>query len=299
MRRLQVFGLISLVLSAAGLDLRAQRVAADLAPRFTAVAAGVELAMIEDPALVEGAGPVAVHVLRVDPSLVRVGLALAAGKSPGLEGVLAMATRAGAIAAINAGFFLPGGRPAGLLKIDGQVLGTGTSSRAAFGILDGGGQQRFLFDQVQAVWFSWTPGRAWPLPWLAPMRGLQQDEWHRARVAIGGAGLILRDGRPPDDWDLERLRAGFATERHPRTMIGEDGAGSLWLFAIDGRLPGYSIGMTFTDLIALARRFGLRDAVNLDGGGSTTMVVSGRVVNRPSDVTGPRPVSDAIVVLPR
>ena len=46
--------------------------------------------------------------------------------------------------------------------------------------------------------------------------------------------------------------------------------------------------MTFADLLRLCDRLELRDALNLDGGGSTTMVVSGKVVNRPSDATGPR-----------
>ena len=43
----------------------------------------------------------------------------------------------------------------------------------------------------------------------------------------------------------------------------------------------------------------MRDALNLDGGGSTTMVVRGEVVNQPSDATGERPVGDALLVLPR
>jgi exopolysaccharide biosynthesis protein len=46
----------------------------------------------------------------------------------------------------------------------------------------------------------------------------------------------------------------------------------------------------------LCDRLGLRDALNLDGGGSTTMVINGEIVNRPSDAAGPRPVSDAILV---
>ena len=46
------------------------------------------------------------------------------------------------------------------------------------------------------------------------------------------------------------------------------------------------------------RSLGARDALNLDGGGSTAMTVRGRVVNRPSDAGGERPVSDALVVLP-
>jgi exopolysaccharide biosynthesis protein len=54
--------------------------------------------------------------------------------------------------------------------------------------------------------------------------------------------------------------------------------------------------MTLTDLVRLCDRLDLRDALNLDGGGSTTMVVQGKIVNRPSDAAGPRPVSDAILV---
>jgi exopolysaccharide biosynthesis protein len=49
-------------------------------------------------------------------------------------------------------------------------------------------------------------------------------------------------------------------------------------------------------LRALARRLGLVNALNLDGGGSTTMWVQGQVLNRPSDPTGPRKVSDALLV---
>jgi len=78
-----------------------------------------------------------------------------------------------------------------------------------------------------------------------------------------------------------------------------DRRGYLWLVAIDGRQPGYSVGMTFAELLALCDRLDLSDALNLDGGGSTTMVVRGGIVNRPSDATGPRPVSDAVVVTAR
>lgn len=57
--------------------------------------------------------------------------------------------------------------------------------------------------------------------------------------------------------------------------------------------------MSFAELQNLVTRVGLVDALNLDGGGSTTMVVRGVVVNHPSDATGPRKVSDAIVVRAR
>jgi exopolysaccharide biosynthesis protein len=57
--------------------------------------------------------------------------------------------------------------------------------------------------------------------------------------------------------------------------------------------------MTFAELIALCDRLDLFSALNLDGGGSTTMVVRGEIVNRPSDAAGPRPVGDAILVSAR
>jgi exopolysaccharide biosynthesis protein len=79
-------------------------------------------------------------------------------------------------------------------------------------------------------------------------------------------------------------------------MIGVDVQGRAWLVTVDGRLPNYSVGMTFDDLQRLAARLELTDALNLDGGGSTTMVVGGEVVNKPSDPGGVRPVSDALIV---
>ena len=128
--------------------------------------------------------------------------------------------------------------------------------------------------------------------------GADANAWARADDIIGGAGLLLRGGRAIDDWEPERLSApGFVAARHPRTMIGRDSEGDTWLVTVDGRQPDHSVGMTLRELIAFARRLGLVDAVNLDGGGSTTMVVKGKLVNRPSDPFGPRPVSDAIVVL--
>ncbi len=123
--------------------------------------------------------------------------------------------------------------------------------------------------------------------------------WAQALFAVGGAGLLVQDGRLLTDWTPEDLRAGFATERHPRTMIGTDATGRVWLVTVDGRRPETSVGMSFTELQRLAQALGLVNALNLDGGGSTTMVVAGRIVNQPTDLIGPRAVPDAIVVLAR
>ena len=129
--------------------------------------------------------------------------------------------------------------------------------------------------------------------------GTAPEAWAESDHLIGGAGLLVRDGRHFEEWTIEDLRPGFTTERHPRTLVGTDPAGDLWLVTIDGRNAQLSVGMTFAELQRLASRLKLQNALNLDGGGSTTMVVRGAVVNHPSDPTGPRKVSDALLVLTR
>jgi len=129
--------------------------------------------------------------------------------------------------------------------------------------------------------------------------GTPVAEWARANDIVGGAGLLIRNGQVLTDWTDEQLRAGFNTERHPRTMIGTSRGGIIWLVTVDGRDPDMSVGMTFSELQTLATGLKLENALNLDGGGSTTMVVGGTVVNHPSDKAGPRKVSDALLIVPR
>ena len=106
--------------------------------------------------------------------------------------------------------------------------------------------------------------------------------------------------------DPHLLRAGssqapfagtVAAERHPRTAVAVTSDRKVLLVTVDGRQQPYSDGMTLVELTALMTRLGVTDAMNLDGGGSTTMVVNGRFMNRPSDATGERPVSNAIAVV--
>lgn len=87
--------------------------------------------------------------------------------------------------------------------------------------------------------------------------------------------------------------------RSPRTLAGVRANGDLLLVTIDGRAPGISVGVTLAEAARVMRRLGARDALNLDGGGSTTMTVGDRVVNRPSGRGDARSLSDALVVIPR
>jgi 2',3'-cyclic-nucleotide 2'-phosphodiesterase (5'-nucleotidase family) len=88
----------------------------------------------------------------------------------------------------------------------------------------------------------------------------------------------------------------FGERRNPRTLAGVTRGGDLLLVAVDGRRPGYSVGVSFEESAAIMDVLGSREAVNLDGGGSTGMTLGRRLVTRPSDPTGERPIGDAVVL---
>src|SRR5690606_4566926 len=83
--------------------------------------------------------------------------------------------------------------------------------------------------------------------------------------------------------------------RGPRSAIGYDRAGQIWFLAADGRAPEYSVGLTLTELAAEMQKLGCIEAICLDGGGSTALVINGILVNRPSDGSERR-VPNALIV---
>jgi exopolysaccharide biosynthesis protein len=116
------------------------------------------------------------------------------------------------------------------------------------------------------------------------------------REMVGGHPVLLRGGEAVPDAETG-VNAGFSATRHPRSAVGWRADGTLLLVAVDGRQPGYSVGMSLAEVRDLFRGLGAVEALNLDGGGSTALVVRGGTVNRPSDREGERPVANALVVL--
>lgn len=129
--------------------------------------------------------------------------------------------------------------------------------------------------------------------------------------AVNGAPLLLYKGRKVDladeeGWPLdEAMEASQADAihkwinlRNPRTAAGIREDGRILLVTIDGRQPRRSVGVTIKELRDLMQALGAVDAINLDGGGSTTMVLGAELANIPSDPSGPRPVADALLLLP-
>lgn len=91
---------------------------------------------------------------------------------------------------------------------------------------------------------------------------------------IGGSNhIIMQNGEFKEDW----------AERHPRTAIGFNADSTrLYFVVVDGRSM-YSLGVTLKEMMGIFTALGAVNAVNLDGGGSSCMVVNGDVMNHPSD----------------
>lgn len=95
---------------------------------------------------------------------------------------------------------------------------------------------------------------------------------------------LLRRGELILDFEGESIQPSFGSTRHPRTAAGYNrNPHTLWLVTADGRQPGWSAGIRLDDLARYFLELGATEAYNLDGGGSTTMAIGGRVVNRFSD----------------
>jgi hypothetical protein len=124
------------------------------------------------------------------------------------------------------------------------------------------------------------------------------NSWTAAEDILGAGPRLVTNGAVDVTDAREKMVPTFATETHPRTAIASLADGRVLLLTADGRHPPERVGLALDDLATLLIELGARDAINLDGGGSTTMVVKGAIVNVPSDATGERPVSDAIVVRP-
>jgi hypothetical protein len=239
-----------------------------------------------------GDGPWAVHLIRAAlPERCDLGLEvlLPAPRERGdlgRERVSSMVERARhehrrVVAAVNADFFTPEGAAVGAEIADGRVLAA----------------------EPRPV-VAWRPG---DVPWLgiasvtADTIGLgwsvSIDRGDEVTEAVGGFPDLLDAGARVGDLEVGG-RPEFAAARHPRTAVGYDSrTGILWLVVVDGRQAPHSSGMTLPELAELFETLGADEAVNLDGGGSSVMVVGGRTVTRPSDDAGEREVVNALALV--
>jgi hypothetical protein len=133
---------------------------------------------------------------------------------------------------------------------------------------------------------------------LVPLLPDPEGEWDKAEHIVSGGPLLLWRGNPLEEPQVESISRVFFLARHPRTAVGVRADGTLLFVTVDGRRPEESVGMSLPELTDLMLGLGAVSAINLDGGGSTSMVIDGEVVNRPSGGEARRN-ADAILLYPR
>ncbi|MEK4359797.1 phosphodiester glycosidase family protein [Paenibacillus sp. FSL M7-1455] len=118
-------------------------------------------------------------------------------------------------------------------------------------------------------------------------------EWSDVTMAIGGSALLVKDGQVQPNSD---------PAAHPRTAVGTKADGSVVLLEIDGRQPGFSEGVTLAELAQILKDMGVVNALNLDGGGSSTFIArmpgetQRKLLNSPSD-GGERKTANGILLV--
>lgn len=349
---------------------------------FKTVHPGVEHAQVQHKI---GSDPIKINLLRLDLTKVRLDVHHAMDAAIGTEKTSSIATRHGAVAAINAGFFrldtsIFAGDASGLLIIDGETLSEPTNDRIVAGFSNGqratevefgrseltrevqlgkktlvlnGSNRELIKDEIilyEPIFHSTTltagqvfevivrKDRIWQ---IVPGKGsshipndgyvlsasgnripeLQKLAKKNARAAIvervrvirishepdppqmetfedavAGVPQLIKNGKIHITWEQEKASKSFVETRHPRTAVAKLKDGKFLMITVDGRQPGESVGMNLYELADYLLSLGAVDAMNLDGGGSTTMFLDGKVVNTPSDKEGERKIGDAVLV---
>jgi hypothetical protein len=122
-------------------------------------------------------------------------------------------------------------------------------------------------------------------------------DWPTAGIgdALGGGPVIVRSGKPVYAAGEDFIPSQIAP-RDPRTGIGQRKNGQIVMVAVDGRRPGYSVGLTNFELAQALVRLRCVTGSALDSGGSTTMAFDGKLLNRPSDPGGERAVKETLAL---
>jgi len=130
---------------------------------------------------------------------------------------------------------------------------------------------------------------------VATLQLATNPRWPGLLHALGGGPRLVANGKPYVTAGTESFRSDVAIGAAPRSAVGVMPNGDALLVVVDGRQSGYSAGLSLGELASFLTRLGVRDAMNFDGGGSSTLVVGGQLVNHPSD-GDQRHVSNALLV---
>lgn len=209
-------------------------------------------------------GPQVVNLIEIDPDKgMKAGIAM----SDAMKNTSRIASEHHALAAINGSYFdMQRGNSVCFLKVGRQVIDTTTINE-------------FKLRVTGAVYER--KGKMKLIHWN---RQVEKKYKRKVGTILASGPLLLKDGRVCD-WSL--CGKDFVRAKHPRSAVCKTKDGKILFVTVNGRFPGRAEGMNIPELAHLLRILGGKDALNLDGGGSTTLWLSGApengVVNYPCD----------------
>jgi exopolysaccharide biosynthesis protein len=130
------------------------------------------------------------------------------------------------------------------------------------------------------------------------INNLKRFDWKKWKVvtAIGGGPTLIHNGKIHITNKEEQMFVGGEKDKHPRTAMGYTSKNKLIILVVQGRFPGLAEGVTLAQEAKILLDIGCHEALNLDGGGSSCMLVNGIETIKPSDKDGQRPVPGVFMI---
>jgi hypothetical protein len=133
-------------------------------------------------------------------------------------------------------------------------------------------------------------------PSISDLNTLQHWKWWKMETAIGGGPVLIQDKKIRITNKEEQMFAGGEKDRHPRTAMGYTKDRKLIILVVQGRFPGVAEGVTLAEEAQILLDLGCVEALNLDGGGSSCMLINGKQTIKPSDKGNQRPVPGVFII---
>lgn len=135
-----------------------------------------------------------------------------------------------------------------------------------------------------------------PDPSFEDLNTLDQWKWWKMNTAIGGGPVLVKEGVVNVTNEEEQMFVKGEKDVHPRTAMGYTAKRQLIILAIQGRFPGLAEGATLAEEAKILADLGCVEALNLDGGGSSCVLVNGKETIQPSDKGGQRSVPAVFII---
>lgn len=133
-------------------------------------------------------------------------------------------------------------------------------------------------------------------PSFSDLNTIDGWKWWKMKTAIGGGPVLVQEGTVRITNREEQMFVNGVTDLHPRTAMGYTKKRRLIILVIQGRAPGIAEGATLEEEARILADLGCYEALNLDGGGSSCMLVSGKETIKPSDKEGQRAVPAVFII---